>query len=35
MNLIMNDETASIVSVKDRKIADHLIDQLEQLVQEH
>lgn len=35
MNLIMNDETASIVSVKDRKIADHLIDQLEQLVEEN
>ena len=33
MNLIMQDETASMVSVKDRKIADHLIDQLEQLVE--
>ena len=32
MNVIMRDESASIVSDKDKKIADHLIDQLELLV---
>ena len=32
MNVIMRDESASIVSVNDKKIADHLIDQLELLV---
>jgi hypothetical protein len=34
MNVIMRDESASIVSIKDRKIADHLIDQLELLVEQ-
>lgn len=34
MNIIHQNESASIVSVNDRKIADHLIDQIEQLLEE-
>jgi superfamily II helicase len=32
MNVIMRDESASMVSINDKKIADNLIDQLELLV---
>ena len=33
MNVIHQNESASIVSVNDRKIADHLIDEIEQLME--
>ncbi len=34
MNIVHKDDMASTVSVNDRKIADHLIDQMEGLINE-
>lgn len=34
MNTIQNNETARILSVNERKVADYLIDELELLIQE-